>query len=162
MTGMYSDKMDRKFGWVRPLVRLLLGAVFAWAGAEKIAHPADFFSSLLDYGVPFPEAFLRVVAIALPWLEVLCGAGLLANRWMETVGPVVAALCCCFIAMLGEALLRGIDLSNCGCFGPVASQWIDRPAVALLRAVVLLGAAWYIMTPRRIALLDPASAPPAK
>ena len=123
--------------WPKLLVRVVLGLVFLWAGAEKIAHTADFFSSLLDYDVPFPETFLRLVAVALPWLEVFCGTGLLVNAWGETVRPVVAARCLVFIAMLGQALLRGIDISNCGCFGPVANTWIDRPAVAFLRAVLL-------------------------
>jgi len=135
--------------WARLLVRLFLGVMFVWAGAEKIAHPADFFSSLLDYDVPFPAAFLRLVAVALPWLEVLCGVGLIVNVWAETVRPVVAGLCLSFIAMLGEALLRGIDLSNCGCFGPATNHWIDRPSVAFLRAILLFGGSLYIMVPRR-------------
>jgi hypothetical protein len=137
--------------WPKLLVRVVLGLVFLWAGAEKIAHPADFFSSLLDYDVPFPETFLRLVAVALPWLEVFCGTGLLVNAWGETVRPVVAALCLVFIAMLGQALLRGIDISNCGCFGPVANTWIDRPAVAFLRAVLLFAGSVYIIRPGRAA-----------
>lgn len=128
---------------------MMLGAIFAWAGAEKIVHPADFFMSLLDYGVPFPEGFLRLVAVALPWLEVFCGLALLVNAWGETVRPLVAALCLVFVAMLAEAVLRGIDLSNCGCFGPMAYSWLERPWVALPRTLVLFCAALYIMAPWR-------------
>jgi len=134
--------------WPHLLVRLALGMIFLWAGAEKIAHPEPFFASLLDYRVPFPETFLRIVAISLPWLEVLCGFCLLANAWAETVRPVVGVLCLVFILMLGQALLRGIDLANCGCFGPSAYAWIDRPAIALLRATLLLAGAIYLCSPR--------------
>jgi uncharacterized membrane protein YphA (DoxX/SURF4 family) len=149
MSGGSPNLKHTPVGWARLLVRLFLGVIFVWAGVEKIAHPADFFSSLLDYDVPFPEAFLRLVAVALPWLEAACGAALIANAWAETVRPVVAGLCLSFIAMLGEALLRGIDLSNCGCFGPVANHWIDRPSVAFARAALLFGASIYIMAPCR-------------
>jgi uncharacterized membrane protein YphA (DoxX/SURF4 family) len=148
MSGEHPKLNFPPLDWPRLLVRLFLGVIFVWAGTEKIAHPADFFSSLQDYNVPFPNAFLRLVAVVLPWLELGCGAALIANIWAETVRPLAAGLCLCFIAMVAEALLRGIDLSNCGCFGPIANHWIDRPAVALLRAILLFGASLYIMAPR--------------
>jgi len=37
--------------------RFILGAVFLLAGGMKIMHPADFFSDLLSFRVPFPESF---------------------------------------------------------------------------------------------------------
>jgi uncharacterized membrane protein YphA (DoxX/SURF4 family) len=141
--------------WPQLLVRLILAVVFTWAGIEKIVHASDFFSSLLDYEVPFPESFLRLVAVGLPWLEAFCGLALLVNSWGETVRPLVALLCLVFIAMLGQALLRGIDISNCGCFGiGVTNSWSDRPVVAFLRAVALLAGSVYIaleqQTPARV------------
>jgi putative oxidoreductase len=149
MSGEPPGPPDAQRRWLRWLVRVMLGAIFAWAGTEKIVHPADFFMSLLDYDVPFPEGFLRLVAIALPWLEVFCGLALIANVWSETVRPLVAALCLVFVVMLAEAVLRGIDLSNCGCFGPMAYSWLERPWIALPRTLILLFAAIYIMAPRR-------------
>jgi uncharacterized membrane protein YphA (DoxX/SURF4 family) len=130
--------------WPTIIVRLVLGAVFLWAGAEKISHPTAFLSSLLDYDVPLPETFFRIVAISLPWFEVCCAFTLLFNVWTETVGPLVAALCLVFVLMLGQALIRRIDISNCGCFGRVANGWIDRPAIAFLRAVVLFSGSLYL------------------
>jgi len=61
--------------------RFVLGAVLLLAGGMKIAHPSDFFSVLLSFRVPFPEMTLRVVAVFLPWLEVLAGIGLLLDVW---------------------------------------------------------------------------------
>ena len=120
--------------------RLVLGAVFLVAGGMKLAHPGEFFSDLLGFGVPFPEIFLRLVAVFLPWLELLAGLGLLVDFWPETIRPVVAALCLVFVVMLGQAVARGLEL-NCGCFGAGGRGWFERPAVALARAAVLLALA---------------------
>ena len=130
--------------------RFLLGAIFLIAGGMKIAHPADFFSDLLGFKVPLPELFLRVVAVWLPWLEVIAGLALIADFWGETVRPLVVGFCLIFVLMLGQAVLRGLDL-NCGCFGSSAHGWFERPDVALVRAAILfavsLGIA--VIPPRR-------------
>jgi hypothetical protein len=123
--------------------RFLLGGVFAIAGGLKLAHPAAFFADLLGFGVPWPEMFLRIVAVGLPWIEVLTGVGLLLNIWPETIRPVVALTCLSFVVMLGQAVVRGLDL-NCGCFGAGASGWFERPDVALVRAGILFAASLYL------------------
>ena len=127
----------------RTICRLALGAIFVVAGGLKIAHPAAFFADLLGYRVPWPELFLRVVALYLPWLEVATGLGLLANLWPETIRPVVAGLCAIFVAMLGQAVARGLDL-NCGCLGAGGHGWLERPDVALVRATVLLAVSLHV------------------
>jgi uncharacterized membrane protein YphA (DoxX/SURF4 family) len=127
----------------RTVCRLLLGAVFLVASVMKIAHPAAFFSDLLGYRVALPELLLRLTAISLPWLEAITGLGLLVNVWPETIRPVVSAQCLVFVAMLAQAVARGLDL-NCGCFGAGGQGWFERPDVALARASILLAAALYI------------------
>jgi putative oxidoreductase len=130
----------------RIFLRLLLGALFLWSGIAKLAHPAVFFSALLDYELPLPDALLRLVAIALPWLEALCGLALVLNCWPETVRPLVSALCAVFVLALGQALLRGLKI-DCGCFGPSVDGWWDRPAFALLRTAGLLAASLWLLLP---------------
>lgn len=136
--------------------RFLLAAVFIFAGVTKIAHPADFFSDLLSYRVPWPEMFLRVVAVFLPWLEVLAGLGLLLNVWAESIRPLVSALCLVFVVMLGQAVLRGLEL-NCGCFGAVGAGWFERPDVALVRAALLFAGSLYITAVRSTQPTTPAA-----
>lgn len=150
MNPAFSESPRIRSRWPKTVVRLSLGVIFLWAGVEKIAHSSSFFSSLLDYEVPFPEVFVRIVAIVLPWLEVFCGVSLFLNAWAETVRPLVSALCLVFILMLGQALLRGIDISNCGCFGSLANTWFDRPAVAFLRAIALFAGSLLLLPPRTI------------
>ena len=126
----------------RTILRWVLGVIFLLAGLGKGVYPGNFYSDLLAYEIAFPDLFLRCVAIVLPWLEVLCGAALLADIWVETVCFLVAAMCLSFVLMLGQAVLRGLDL-NCGCFGAVGAGWFERPIVALVRASALfLSASW--------------------
>jgi hypothetical protein len=133
---------------VRTGCRWVLGVVFLVAGGAKIAHPAGFFSDLLGFRVPLPEIILRLVAVALPWLEAIAGLGLLLNFWRETIRPLVALLYLVFVVMLGQAVIRGLDL-NCGCFGSSGQGWFERPDVALGRAVLLFAAALYVAAERR-------------
>jgi hypothetical protein len=123
--------------------RILLGGVLAVAGTMKIAHPAAFFSDLLGFHLAIPEICLRIVAAGLPWLELVVGAGLLLNVWPETIRPLVSALCLGFVLMLGQAVARGLDL-NCGCFGAGGAGWFERPAIALVRAAILLGVSLFV------------------
>jgi uncharacterized membrane protein YphA (DoxX/SURF4 family) len=127
------------------IVRWVLGVICLLAGAFKIPHPGDFYSDLLAYDVDLPDTFFRLIAIAFPWLEVICGGALLANFWPETVRFLVLVICLIFVLMLGQAVLRGLDL-NCGCFGTQSGGWFNRPTTALARAVLLLGAAAWLLS----------------
>jgi putative oxidoreductase len=125
------------------VLRLGLGALFFVAGGMKLLHPALFFSDLLSYRVAFPEMFLRWVAVGLPWFEVFIGLGLIVDFWPETIRPAACLLWLVFVVMLGQALMRGLDL-NCGCFGSAGSGWLERPDVAFVRAGLSFAASLYV------------------
>ena len=133
-----SPAPSRSWTWVR----WILGAIFVVAGALKIAHPADFYADILAYEVALPDGLLRWVALVLPWLEVSCGAAVLADFWVETAAILMAFMCLTFVLLLGQAVLRGLDL-RCGCFGSADLGWLDHPVAALGRASLLLwGSLW--------------------
>ena len=125
--------------------RWTLGAIFVFAGAIKIAHPGDFHADLLAYDVALSDTFLRWIAVAFPWLEVFCGGALIADVWSETAGPLIVVMCLVFVAMLGQAVIRGLDL-RCGCFGSGGAGWWDRPVTALVRAGLLLMMSLFVVT----------------
>ena len=128
----------------RTIVRWIVGAIFLAAGVIKIARPGDFYSDLLAYEVALPDFLLRLVAVARPWLEVICGVALLVDRWIEAAGCLIALMCLVFVLMLGQAVIRGLDL-QCGCFGAGTTSWFDRPSVALARAVMLLAMSVWLL-----------------
>ena len=96
-------------------VRWLLGLLMLWAAVSKLANPTEFLASLYAYQLPLPRLFLQVVAVILPWLELLCGLLLLANVWTESALTAVAGLLAVFVLATGQAWARGLDIS-CGCF----------------------------------------------
>jgi len=122
--------------WFLRLVRWALGTIFLVAGGLKVLHPAAFYADLPAYQLGAPDAFLRTVAVVLPWLELISGGLLLANCWVGTASVLVVAQSLVFVLVLGQAVLRGLDL-HCGCFGTVSWGWLDSPLAALARTSLL-------------------------
>jgi len=130
---------------------VLLGAVFLYASLDKIAQPAEFARIIYHYQVIGPSARLGYVpanlfAVALPWTEAVAGVLLIAGVWRREAAAVVGVLLVAFLAAVGSALLRGIDIENCGCFtvdgaGRRAGLWLMLGDAALLAVSVFLAAA---------------------
>ena len=62
------------------------------------------------------------VATGLPWLELLLGLYLLVGLFTQISAAVALTLLAVFTAALTSALLRGLPLEGCGCFGSVVLQ----------------------------------------
>lgn len=100
--------------------RVVLGGLFVYAGAVKIANPLGFAEDIRNYRlVGQTVAFL--VALVLPWLEVLAGAFLIAGVWKRGAALVVAFLLICFIVLTLVTMARGLDV-DCGCFGSLSRK----------------------------------------
>ncbi len=131
---------------LRGAVRIAVGAVLVAAGLLKLARPLEFHADLLAYGLPLPEAAWRFVGVIFPWVEVLGGAAFAAGFWPETVGVLVVTMALVFVGLLGQALVRGLDL-HCGCFGAAGAELFGHPVAALGRAVLILVAAGWLLCP---------------
>jgi putative oxidoreductase len=99
----------------RTALRWLFGLIFLWSGLSKVANLQEFYGSLLTYGLPLPEMFLKVTVVVLPWLELLCGLGLITGIWTEAVLAWTMGLFLLFAMVTGQAWARGLEIS-CGCF----------------------------------------------
>jgi uncharacterized membrane protein YphA (DoxX/SURF4 family) len=123
--------------------RLAVGGVFIWAGVLKVGDPLGFAQTVKNYQA-FPHDLIFVIALVLPWVEVLCGAGLIAGVLKRSSAFIAAVLLAGFIALVGSALLRGIDTS-CGCFGSLSRRadlgLMLMDTVLLLMAVSVFAAA---------------------
>ncbi len=102
------------------LFRLIVGGVFIWAGSLKIADPLGFAQSIQNYQA-FPRPLVFLIAVVLPWVEVLAGAFLILGLWRRSSALLLSLLLFGFIALVAFALLRGIDTS-CGCFGSLSRR----------------------------------------
>ena len=131
------------------VLRLLLGGFFAYASLDKIATPAAFARIVYQWQVagPLPS---NLVAVTLPWIELLAGALLVLGVWRREAASVIALLLVVFLAAAGSVLARGIDVENCGCFSVAKAEapsawppaWTKGVGGFLVgRNLVLLGAA---------------------
>lgn len=102
------------------LFRLIVGGVFIWAGSLKIADPLGFAQSIQNYQA-FPRPLVFVIAVVLPWVEVLAGALLILGPWRRSSALLLSLLLVGFIGLVASALVRGIDTS-CGCFGSLSRR----------------------------------------
>lgn len=142
---MATAPASRALRIIAAVLRLGLAALFAYAGAVKIwdftantwATP-QFFQDLLNYqlgswAIPLPGFrltawdTLMVVAIYLPWLEVVAAVALLWRRFRLGAAALLTGLMAVFLIGLCSAWARGLDIS-CGCFGR-SEKGIDYPLV---------------------------------
>lgn len=92
----------------------LLGAVFVYAGAVKLADPAAFAVVVDAYGL-VPRPALPLVAIGLPAMEVAAGIAVVLD-WRGGLEAVLA-MTLLFLGVLGYGIAVGLDV-DCGCYGP--------------------------------------------
>ena len=114
--------------------RLLLGAVFLYAGALKSQDLATFTASVARYRI-LPDLGNHLVAAILPSVEFLAGLLLAANRKVRPAALLTGLLTLVFAAALFSVLLRGLPV-DCGCFGdggtsPLAALGRDAGLFAL-------------------------------
>jgi uncharacterized membrane protein YphA (DoxX/SURF4 family) len=95
--------------------------MFVYASLDKIADPAGFARIVYQWQTagPIPS---NLVAVILPWIELLAGLLLIAGVWKREAAAVVAVLLVVFIAAAVGVLVRGIDVDNCGCTSVAAAS----------------------------------------
>ncbi len=124
------------------VIRILLGLVFLVSGLEKVISPYQNFLYVLQSYQVLPGWAETIVARVFPWLELFVGLFVTLGLWCRAALGALMTMCAVFIATVGQALLRGLELDQCGCFG----EWISIPpgqilifdSALLLLAVLLL------------------------
>jgi len=97
------------------LLRLVLGFVFVYAGAEKIADPSQFAESISNYQL-LNEFFITLTAVLLPWIELFTGIFLISGIAVKESSLIISIMLFVLIAAAVISIARGLDI-DCGCFG---------------------------------------------
>lgn len=131
-------------------LRLVLAAVFIYAALQKIGKPLAFADEIrmyriLDIGPP-----LYIVAIMLPWLELLCGLSLLTGILMRGSALTLLAFNAVFlvavsirtVGIMGEEGIGFMTVYfDCGCGFGATHAWkklLENAAFFLFSLVILL------------------------
>jgi uncharacterized membrane protein YphA (DoxX/SURF4 family) len=125
---------------LRLVLRLLLGAYFVHASLDKIADPAAFAKVVYQWQVLGP-VLSNLLAVTLPWVEILAGGLLIFGVWRKEAALVIALLLVVFLLAAGSVLARGIDIENCGCTSLAKSEQAGPWPPAWTK-----GVGWYLIT----------------
>ncbi len=134
--------LGRQAGVIEWVLRLFLGCTFIFASWHKIVSPDQFATILYGYDV-FPHQIINVLAIVMPFVELVCGISLITGLLKRSGLLLINAMLVCFIFLIAFNLIRGHEF-DCGCFslgetkGTWSSVWL------LVRDVVMLGAGGYL------------------
>lgn len=101
--------------------RLGLAALFLYAAHDKVLDPAAFAKIVYQWQVG-GAVFSNLVAVILPWVELVAGLLLLFGIWTRESALVVAAMLLSFNLAAVSVLARGIDVENCGCTSVKATE----------------------------------------
>ena len=134
--------------------RLFIGLVFIIASYYKILDPASFAKSIWFYHL-LPGNLINLVALVLPWLELLAGLALILGVFYRGAVFWVNAMLLVFVAALAYSIVMGLDI-DCGCFKAAQSATGSAWSALLWDIVYLVFAVQLIFSRSRRWLLRPA------
>ncbi len=116
-----------------------MGFVLTLVGFQKLIEPyQNFLYAVQSYELfgPFLE---QVIARTMPWCEVFLGVFLVLGLWLNWVLRAYVVLFSTFITVVSQAMLRGLPIENCGCFGESLS--FSLPTMLIADCLLLVVAA---------------------
>lgn len=123
--------------WLELAARWILGLTFIYASYNKILFPADFAKIVYGYDL-FPHILINLIAIILPFLELVTGIALIIGIYTRSAVIIVNVLLVAFIILISINLIRGHEF-NCGCFAIDNSGPAETSEATLLRDFIYLG-----------------------
>jgi len=134
----FPDRRQLLGPWLAWAFRVTLGVVFIVASTSKIADPRAFAVSIANYHL-VPTELINLMAICLPWVEMICGAALVLGVGVRPNLLVIEGLLLIFIVAISLAMYRQLDIS-CGCFAPATPS-----AATMTRWTLIWDVIWLLM-----------------
>ena len=120
----------------------MLGAVFLVAGILKILDPGSLLIATDTYRlIPYHWSYL--LALYLPWVEVLAGLGIIFKKFYPGSLLLIMAFLALFVIALIQGWLRGLNII-CGCFAQASTESAGKYVYYVVRDLMLLGLAGFL------------------
>lgn len=129
--------------WLTIRVQIALGVFFVAAALPKVVDPPGFAHMIYNYRL-VPGAFVNLMALVMPWLELMAGLALILGIWARTSAAVIGALLLVFVAAISLNLARG-NAIDCGCFDVTAAGRSVAERLADMRRDVIRDAGMLVM-----------------
>ena len=137
-SGTYGSRAITKWltsPWLTIRVQIALGIFFVAAALPKIADPPSFAHMVYNYRI-VPGALVNLMALTMPWIELLSGLALILGIWKEAARTIIAALLVVFITAISINLARH-NVIDCGCFDVSAANKTRDERLADMQFVVI-------------------------
>jgi len=131
-------------------LRFMLAAVFIYAAVHKIGRPLAFADEIHTYGVVDYGPPLYIMAIVLPWIELLCGISLVTGLCVRGSALILLGLNAMFLVVIAKKTAGFVHggtpfmkvYFDCGCGFGATYAWkkLLEDAVYLIVAAVLVAA----------------------
>lgn len=121
---------------LRLVLQIFIGLLIFGSALGKSLDLTGFVEVLKTYQI-FPDLTLWPLALAVTGFEFVLGVWLLSGWRLQTSALVALGLNAGYAVWMTISLLRGLELSNCGCFGvffPQPLRWYSP-----LEDLVLVG-----------------------
>ncbi|MGD0091147.1 MAG: MauE/DoxX family redox-associated membrane protein [Planctomycetota bacterium] len=141
----------RVFRLVMLLARVALGGVLLYAGIVKVPNTAVFERAIANFDI-LPPLGNWIVALTLPWAEIVIGLLLICGLWLRYSAAVTVLMFLGFGGAVLLALARGIDI-ECGCFGTDDYERVGVKVLAIEAAMIAAGVLVFIFPRHSLALL---------
>ncbi|MBI1870329.1 MAG: DoxX family membrane protein [Chlamydiae bacterium] len=100
------------------VLRIGVGALFAYAGFSKLILPIENFEGILSQYEVIAHCLIHPIAFLLPWIEWMGGSLLILGFAPRLTSGILATVVFLFLMVLTSTLIIGGDANlNCGCFG---------------------------------------------
>ena len=115
---------DRTRDVIGLLARAAAGGVFVYAGVTKALAPAEEFAYAIETYRILNAQLSLYAAYVTPWVELWAGLLLIAGVFTRWSALFIGAMLVFFELLLGQAWLRKLPITSCGCFGTSGSNSI--------------------------------------
>jgi len=119
--------------WIEIALRWILGITFIYASYYKIMSPTDFAKVIYGYNL-FPEVLINLIAIILPFVELISGLSLLLGIYPRSAALIINGLLLAFIFILTINIIKGYEF-DCGCF---STKKTGSPKLMVARDIIYL------------------------
>ncbi|MDB6171014.1 MAG: hypothetical protein JWL59_325 [Chthoniobacteraceae bacterium] len=128
------------------ILRWAIGLLFLCAGLLKASDAQQFAMDVQNYELT-SWTFSILIAVYLPWLEIVSGIALIARRLYSGALAASTVMTAAFLAAILSAWWRDLDIA-CGCFGPEINH-TNYPLHIIGNTLLLLALAFLKITERR-------------
>jgi uncharacterized membrane protein YphA (DoxX/SURF4 family) len=126
--------------WAVRSAQIVIGAIFLVAALAKLGDLRSFAEQIHNFRM-VPVAMENLVAMILPWVELVAAMALLLGIRARAGAVLTAAMMAAFTVAVALALVRGLDI-ECGCFGTADAAQVGVTKLlqnSAMLAVAMLG-----------------------